>query len=498
MAIKLSKLLENIIPVKSRWDKDITGLSLDSRRVNLGYLFLACPGNKTDGRAYLDDAIANGAAAVVCEGQDFYAEAEMDRNGIPILNKVGLIDQIGEIAARFYDYPSKDLKMIGVTGTNGKTSCTHFIAEALQQVGEKCGIIGTLGNGLFSQLIPTYFTTPDAIQLQHTLFDLKNQGAGAVAMEVSSHGLSQGRVNSIQFNIAIFTNLTRDHLDYHQDMQAYGEAKRKLFLTPGLKFAVINKDDEFGKKLLASLPETVTGYAYGVGPNNENNKNLIWADNVKTTSKGICAQVKTPWGEGELISPLWGRFNLHNLLAVLTTLCILEIPLTKALELIKNLRRVPGRMEQFGGEDKPTVIVDYAHTPDALEQVLKALREHCQGKLWCVFGCGGDRDRGKRALMGQIAERYADFLVITDDNPRHEDPIRIVGDIMQGLSREHSAHIFEHDRRHAITWAIQRAKAGDVVLVAGKGHEDYQITGAMRMPFSDRKYVDEVLHAYAE
>jgi UDP-N-acetylmuramoyl-L-alanyl-D-glutamate--2,6-diaminopimelate ligase len=464
-------------------DKDytVTGLALDSRLVKPGDLFFAYQGTHLDGRQFINDAIAKGASAVLIEAD---SDGALQLQGeIPLIPMQNLYQKVSQIAAHFFGNPAASLKMIGITGTNGKTSCSHFIAATLQQLGIPCGVIGTLGSGLYGQIIPGSLTTPDAITLQATLADFVKQGAKAVAMEVSSHSLDQGRVHGIPFEVGIFTNLTRDHLDYHGDMAAYGAAKKRLFDNSLLKYAVINADDPFGLNLIDFLATQNAAYAYCV-EGNETLPQLTQASDVRLSLAGIHAQVRTPWGEGHLHIPLIGQFNLSNCLAVLTTLCLLEIPFKDALNSLTYLKSVPGRMQTLGGGSKPLIVIDYAHTPDALEKVLIALKQHCQGRLLCLFGCGGDRDRGKRPMMAKIAELYADQVIVTDDNPRHEDPAQILADIMRGFN-EPSRIIVQHDRSKAIQDIIQCAVAGDCVLIAGKGAEAYQQIGDTKLPFSD-------------
>jgi len=386
-----------------------------------------------------------------------------------------------------YSSTKPQMIYVGVTGTNGKTSCTQFIARALK----KCAIIGTLGSGFPDHLIPGTLTTPGAIELQKTIADLTPH-ATHLAMEVSSHGLVQNRVAGIPFKIAVFTNLTRDHLDYHGDMAHYGQAKRLLFLTPGLQYAVINADDAFGRELLTEFNSTLKCYAYTV-ENNTTYPNTVYADNLHFHSQGFSAHIYSPWGSGELHSKLFGRFNLSNLLAALTTLCLLDLPFEETLKELGKLPTVPGRMQRFGGGDKPTVIVDYSHTPDALEKALTAIREHTTGKLWCVFGCGGNRDTGKRPLMGNIAATHSDHVIITNDNPRLEDPHQIIEEILAGISKKNDV-LVEQDRKLAISSAIKQARPGDIILVAGKGHETYQQIGETKVPFSDVDIVQELLN----
>lgn len=491
-----------------------TGIEIDSRKIESGYVFLAYPGEITDGRDFILEAINNGASAILChEAVPEITKKKLENlPKIPILIIPDLKTQAGFIAAEFYGYPSRDLTVIGVTGTNGKTSITQFIAQVLTELGTTCGVIGTIGMGLFGDLAPTLNTTPDAVTLQKWLFKLKQAGAKAIAMEVSSHGLMQGRTNGIEFDIAVFTNLTHDHLDYHETMQNYGEAKKLLFLQPGLKAAIINADDEFGLQLIHELSGNLNICAYTTKPKLHISSAVapsssvlprpikstglamteICADNIKLTLSGITANVTTPWGNGTLKSQLLGRFNLSNLLAVIGVLGVMKVDLVQALPFVTNLKTVNGRMQTFGGNKKPLIVVDYAHTPDALEQVLLTLHECCSGAIWCVFGCGGDRDRTKRAMMGQTVEQYSDYVIITNDNPRSEDQMQIVDDIVQGLSCPWAAEI-ELDRGAAIVHAIDCANPGDIVLIAGKGHENYQIIGKERIYFSDQEVVRSIL-----
>jgi UDP-N-acetylmuramoyl-L-alanyl-D-glutamate--2,6-diaminopimelate ligase len=318
-----------------------------------------------------------------------------------------------------------------------------------------------------------------------------------VAMEVSSHALDQGRVDGVDFHVAVWTNLTRDHLDYHGDMAAYAQAKQRLFKAPGLRHAVINLDDDYGRELLAAIPAGVQIIGYTLNPNTARHsvpapEYLLAGSDLQLTDAGLDLHVQSPWGEGRLRAGLLGRFNASNLLAALATLLALGVSFDSAVQRLGRVTTVPGRMERFGGGRQPLVVVDYAHTPDALEQALRALRGHCHGKLWCLFGCGGERDTGKRPLMGEVAERNADRVVVTDDNPRGEDPIQIVADIMAGMRNPDAAYL-RRDRTQAIAFAIAQARPGDIILVAGKGHEDYQLVGTRRIPYSDRLSVMTLL-----
>ena len=478
----LSNLLADLCPVLLSEEIDIIDLSLDSRLIKPGALFFALKGTDLDGRQFIDDAIQKGARAVLTEAT---TSAIQWHDVVPVIAVPNLKSIMAEIAARFYGYPSEKMRIIGVTGTSGKTSCTQFIGGVLQQLNISCGIMGTLGNGLYGHTQAASLTTPDVITLQRTFRDFLQQGVLTTAMEVSSHSLDQGRVNGIEFAVGVFTNLTREHLDYHLTMKAYGEAKKRLFSQS--KIAVINFDDAFGQQLLKSIT-TPQIFSYSIN----NPAASVYADPVSFDSSGMSAMIHTPWGQAEFYTSLIGQFNLSNLLAVITTLCALEIPLVKIAPCIRTLKPVSGRMQSFGGDKKPLVIVDYAHKPDALEKVLITLRKQCHGKLYCVFGCGGERDRGKRPMMASIAERYADQVIVTDDNPRHENPEQIVADIMQGF-KDKSKVIVQHDRSTAIKDVIQYAATGDCVLIAGKGAETYQHIGDKKIPFSDEEKVKKVL-----
>lgn len=491
--IGLKELLTDTAKVQVKDDCLITGITIDSRKVKAGDLFLAYQGATVDGRDFITDAIHQGASAVLCEDNIPKRLASLT---VPIIAIPSLKNYIGLIGAKFYGYPSRTLTVIGVTGTNGKTSITQFIATILTAVGVPCGVIGTIGIGFPGKLSPLINTTPDALTLQQYLFELKKDGAQAVAMEVSSAGLVQQRVKGIDFKIAVFTNLTRDHLDYHGTMENYGAAKKILFQQPGLKYAVINADDAFGRKLIHELKFLLDVYAYTT----TSEATEVATINTKDTTlniTGITAHIHTPWGKGLLRSNLLGKFNLSNLLAVVTVLGIMQINLKSFLKSMEKLTTAPGRMQTFGGNGKPLVVVDYAHTPDALEKVLLVLREYCHGTLWCVFGCGGDRDCGKRPIMGKIAEQLCDHVIITNDNPRNEDPQAIINDVLKGLLCPWAVEV-EQDRRAAIAHAIDCASANDIVLIAGKGHEDYQIIGKEKFHFSDQEVVMKVLDGYRQ
>lgn len=465
----------------------IRELTLDSRAVKPGDLFLAIPGALHDGRSHIADALARGAAAIAYESE---GAGELPVSATPMVAIKGLAGQLSAIAGRFYGEPSRGIDLVGVTGTNGKTSVSQLVAQALDLLGQRCGIVGTLGSGFHGALESGKHTTPDALALQATLARLKQEGARAVAMEVSSHGLEQGRVAALEFDVAVFTNLSRDHLDYHGTMEAYGAAKAKLFAWPGLHSRVINLDDDFGRQLAAETHESrLLSYSL------EDSSAFLYCREARFSDAGVEALLVTPKGEGVLRSSLLGRFNLSNMLAVVGALMALDYPLGEILPVIPQLQGPVGRVQRLGGGDKPLVVVDYAHTPDALEKVLLTLRPHVHGRLLCLFGCGGDRDRGKRPLMAQIAERHADAVLVTDDNPRTEDSARIIEDIRVGFAKPDVVR-FVAGRGDAIAQLIGSADGNDVVLLAGKGHEDYQEINGVRHPFSDLEEAAKALAAW--
>jgi UDP-N-acetylmuramoyl-L-alanyl-D-glutamate--2,6-diaminopimelate ligase len=462
----------------------VAELSADSRRVHPGVTFAAFPGERADGREYIAQALQAGANAVLWEARDFAWRAEWARPNLGIAN---LRDWVGPIAAELQGHPSRALQVFGITGTNGKTSCSQWLAQCLSAAGTRCGVIGTLGNGMLGELQPSANTTPDPIVLQATLARLRRDGARAVSMEVSSHGLEQGRINGVRVNVALFTNLSRDHLDYHGDMDRYFAAKAKLFAAPELRAAAINLDDPYGALLARQLQgRELRVYGYGWQPIDTQLARLdaVRASALEVTNEGVSFTVQVHRQQVRIRAPVLGAFNAENLLAVLTCLLAAEFSLDDAARLVASVSPVAGRMQRVGAAGKPLAVIDYAHTPDALEKVLDALRAGLAptGRLWVVFGCGGDRDRGKRALMGAAAARLADCIVVTSDNPRSESPRRIIDDILQGAG---AAAIVETDRGAAIAAALAQARPDDIVLIAGKGHEDYQEVAGQRLPFSD-------------
>ena len=492
IARPLSDLLAGIAPADALAASGgivVRGLALDSRRVREGDAFFALQGGTRHGIEFAPAAIERGAAVVLAEAPPPSSALGPQPSALWIDN---LHEQVGEIAARFFDRPSESLRVIGVTGTNGKTSIVQLLASALQGLGARAATIGTLGAGLVGAIREGERTTPDAIGVQALLAEFRDAGASHVAMEVSSHAVAQGRVNAVTFDVAAFTNLTRDHLDYHGTMEAYGAAKAKLFAWPHLRAAVINIDDAFGRELAAALPETVRGLSYGV----DNAAADIGAADVRTSGEGLRFRLRTPWGEDEVATSLLGRFNVANLLAVAGCLGALGYGFAQIRDALAAARPVVGRMNRLGGGGAPLVVVDYAHTPDALEQALANLRAHCAGRLICVFGAGGERDQGKRPQMAAIAERLADRVIVTDDNPRNEDGDAIVAQIVAGFARR-EAVVVQRDRARAIALALGEAKAGDVVLIAGKGHEPYQEIAGIKHPFDDLDVARRVLEMRA-
>ncbi len=460
---------------------EINGLSVDSRSVAEGYLFFAYPGATADGRHYFSEALARGASAVLTEseGKEIRYLAR-----VPLIPVNRLREKVGVVAERFYDNPCRDLFVVGVTGTNGKTSCAHLLAQSLQTEGIRAAFIGTLGWGFIGDLKNSALTTPDPVTLHRMLRDLRELGATHVCMEVSSHALAQGRVSGMSFDAALFTNLTHDHLDYHDGLEDYAAAKEILFRFPSLRFAVINGDDDFGRDLAARVSVPVWVYGFSKGD--------VTLDGVSIDVSGLSLVIKYTEIYIKAHAPLVGRINVRNVLAVAAVLLANGAAGASVAAAIDQLAPVPGRMELFPKTSGigPSVVVDYAHTPDALERALSSVREHCKGRIWCVFGCGGDRDRVKRPMMGAIAERLSDEVIVTDDNPRHESPGAITDEIIQGMSE---VPMVINDRVEAIRRAIEGAADGDWILIAGKGHEDTQQVGDEFLPMNDRSIVSSFL-----
>jgi UDP-N-acetylmuramoyl-L-alanyl-D-glutamate--2,6-diaminopimelate ligase len=485
-ALPLAELLDGIVQ-RPDGGVRVTDVTLDSRAVTAGALFLACRGRARHGVEFVEAAVAAGAAAVLWESGEGVAAprvpADVVAYAVPDLAR-----HVGTIADRFFGSPSAALSVTGVTGTNGKTTTAFVLAQALEACGEPSGYSGTLGFGRTRALRSATHTTPDCVSLHRQLADARGMGLRNVAMEVSSHALDQGRVAAVRFRTAIFTNLTRDHLDYHATMDAYGAAKARLFATPGLEHRVINVTDAFGRELAARRHDSGTLIAVATEPVIPGAEQFVIARHVRTMPRGLDLDVETHLGAVNFGAPLIGRFNAENILLTLGALIVRGFALDRAARALANVCAPAGRMETFHRQGRAVAVVDYAHSPDALAKALAALREHCAGRLWCVFGCGGDRDPGKRPLMAAAVERWADVALVTDDNPRGEDGDAIVEGILRGFTDRTRVRVIR-DRAEAIRAALAAAHSADIVLIAGKGHEDYQIYGEESRPFSDRAVV---------
>ncbi|MDP0351963.1 UDP-N-acetylmuramoyl-L-alanyl-D-glutamate--2,6-diaminopimelate ligase [Glaesserella parasuis] len=495
----MNRLL-SFFPELNHWGelKELNQMTLDSRQVEKGDLFVALKGHQVDGRQFIEKAIEQGASLVLAEADDDVQAvrfAEKFTNSTAcVLEVPNLPKQLSAIAGAFYGNPSEKLTLVGITGTNGKTTTAQLFAQWRNLLGGKSAVMGTIGNGLYGQVQEAVNTTGSAVEIQRNLANFVELGADFCAMEVSSHGLAQYRAEALDFDLAIFTNLSRDHLDYHNTMEEYALAKYRLFGELSSKQQVINADDEIGREWLAKLPEAVA-----VSTDSQfqpQQARWVKAKAVQFTLQGATIEFESSWGNGELKSRLIGAFNVSNLLTAFAGLLALGYDLQKLVETAPLLNGVCGRMEclisEENPEESPMVIVDYAHTPDALEKALDAARLHCEGELWCVFGCGGDRDTGKRLLMARIAEQLADRVIVTDDNPRTEDPDVIFNDIMKGFRKQKAVQSM-HIRQYAIEQAIAQAEPKDVILIAGKGHEDYQIIGTKKYHFSDQEWARKFL-----
>lgn len=470
----------------------VRGLELDSRQIKAGDCFIAVQGYQVDGRHFINAAIAAGAAAVLQQANSFSVDA---RGEIPVVSVPQLNEQLSAIAGRFYAHPSAALNVTGVTGTNGKTTVTHLVAQLYSLLGEQSAVIGTLGSGAVTGLVSEKNTTPDALTLQRRLRELQQEGVQQVAMEVSSHALVQGRVAALSFDTVVATNLSRDHLDYHGSMESYAAAKQDLFTRYPARVRIFNADDT----IVAGWYEPAANhYRYSLKSQSAAADNMLSVSELRFHSEG--ADYRLHWqGEVQMVeSSLLGQFNVANTLAAALVALTAGYDLKRVTQAIHSLQAVAGRMERFTAPGQPLVIVDYAHTPDALTQVLQAARLHCKGKLWCVFGCGGDRDRGKRPLMGQAASEVADIIVVTDDNPRTEEPQQIIADIVSGAVE--GAQVLTHSgRRGAVLNTMRDAAEDDVVVLAGKGHEDYQVVGTRTIDYNERQvvasFMKEAAHA---
>lgn len=458
----------------------LSGISSDSRKLEEGDVFIACQGRTSHGLDYLQQAIDAKVAAVVWDS----ASREAPLADIPMIPVAGLGRHLGTLANRFFDTPSERLKVTGVTGTNGKTTVAYLIMQGLHLLGQKCAYIGTLGSGIDEISSTDGMTTPACIELHRQLANFYDAGATYAAIEVSSHALEQYRVDGVHFDTAIFTNLSRDHIDYHGNMRAYAATKARLFLDYDVRNRIVSLDTEYGQEIAERCGLNVVTVSTRFD-RAANGRPYVFVRAVVASERGSRVSVMSSWGAGEFLLPLPGDFNVANAVEVLAALLDWNVPMDDACEVLGKMSAPPGRMQRVRPDTDavlPAVFVDYAHTPASLEATLRALRQHCKGQLWCVFGCGGDRDRGKRALMGKIAARYADQAVVTNDNPRSEPPAEIIAGILEGMGED---TVVIEDRGAAIAHAISAASDGDVILIAGKGHEEHQIIGERRLKFSD-------------
>lgn len=469
----------------------VTRLVLDSRKISPNDTFIAVVGHTIDGRQFIDSATQAGANLVLAQACEQYLHGSMATvNGVLVIYLADLNQHLSQLASRLYR--SKTNTLIGVTGTNGKTTITQLIAQWIDLLGEKAAVLGTTGNGFLNHLQPAANTTGNAIEVQETLYQLAQQGARYTALEVSSHGLVQGRVQALKFAVGVFSNLSRDHLDYHGTMEEYAKAKLSLFTAHHCQHAVINADDAVGASWLAQLKAPI---AVSLKQQPQCAK-ALWASSVSYSDNGISLTFDGYYGQGELSVPLIGEFNASNLLLAFAAMLTLGFDKQALMTTASQLQPVLGRMELFQAPNRAKIVVDYAHTPDALEKALLALRVHCQGQLWAIFGCGGDRDKGKRPMMAEIAERCADKVILTDDNPRSEKPADIVQDMVAGLEFASRAHV-EHNRYAAVQYALQHADQQDIILLAGKGHEDYQVMAHQTIHYSDRETAQTLLEISA-
>ena len=486
--MQLNELLAGLLqPVDAI---DIDGLEIDSRRIKPGDLFIALNGAAQHGLTFYRQVKRQGAAAIVYDPKGEGTALAQEVNQVPCYPVPGLDQKLGEIAARFYRHPSRKMTVIGITGTNGKTSCSQFLAQMLPD----CGVIGTLGWGQSGRLNQTLNTTPDALTVQRILSQFVSQGLRYAVMEISSHGLAQGRVNGVAFDGALFTNLSRDHLDYHGSMERYLMEKMKLFQWPGLGFMVLNMDDPAVRPIISKKPQGVTAWGFGQHQLVNNIDENVRVSEVMCRLSGIHFDLAWREQKQRVDSRLTGQFNVENLAAVATVLLASGWSLQQVAEKIQTLKPVTGRMETLGEQGKPVVVIDYAHTPDALEKLLQGVEQDTK-HLTVVFGCGGDRDQGKRPLMGQVACRWAGRVIVTNDNPRTEAPEKIIDDILQGCDLDKTEVIM--DRQQAISTAISESAASDCIVIAGKGHEQYQDIDGVKTEFSDQKIAQHILNEYS-
>lgn len=492
MKIDLSAILQWVGIDAKHLDVEVTGLCLDSRKVKAGDLFIALNGGDNHGVDFAYQVQRAGSCAILAESvmeNKAKPKSRQQPLTIPVVEINNLSGKLGLLASKFYMHPSKDIEIIGITGTNGKTSCAWLLLQAWSKLGINSGYIGTLGYGTIKQINDLNNTTPPAMELQKLLAGFVEEKIKYVALEVSSHGLTLGRVNNIEFSGTAFTNISRDHLDFHKTMEEYAKAKRSLFTNYKTKFSVINTGDIFGRKWLSEVPMQSISYS------SKKEADLCVTD-IELLPQGINFKLHYKTREYNVFTELLGHFNVDNLLLVMATLLKQEISINQILELIPGLKPVPGRMNRIDSHaNEPLIIVDYAHTPDALKQVLLALKQHNARKIWCIFGCGGNRDKGKRPQMGYIAETLSDYVIVTDDNPRYEDNKQITDDILMGMNTRPEVI---HSRKEAIAHAISDAHKDDLIVIAGKGHETYQLVNGVKHPFDDRQIATELLSIRTE
>ena len=501
--MKLKELLDGFVSsqrleLSSLSNSTVTGLALNSSKLNSGNVFIALAGSQQHGLVFVNQAIERGAIAVIFDPSEGGIQMAEKIETLPVFEVKDLSLHLGTLAARYYDNPSQSLDVIGITGTNGKTSCSQFLGQML----DDCGVIGTLGWGRYGRLQQTINTTPDALEINRILAEMRNDKVHLVAMEVSSHGLALGRVNGVSFKGAVFTNVSRDHLDFHGTMQSYFEAKLELLSKHGLRFAVINLDDSYSAQIIKAVPKNVVIWGVSVKGKTLANIEAVTASSARYTAEGLSFDVHWRGQTKRLDAPVYGDFNIENILIVVAVMLALDVDMSKIVKKVQKLKPVIGRMEHLGGNGQPSIFVDYAHTPDALNKVLCVLRKHCAKSLWVVFGCGGNRDVGKRSEMGLIAQELADHVIVTDDNPRFEESLAIINDITSGCksqtTKDHRTFEVIQNRELAIQKAIQAATQNDCILIAGKGHESYQEIKGVRIPFSDTEVVIATLKMRAE
>ncbi|MDF2178437.1 UDP-N-acetylmuramoyl-L-alanyl-D-glutamate--2,6-diaminopimelate ligase [Aliiglaciecola sp. CAU 1673] len=477
---------------------EMEDMVLDSREVAIHKLFVAVTGHRLDGRDFIPQAISLGAKAILAETEDEKQHGQMEmREQSMIIQFYRLQEQLSALAAEFYGHPADAMQVIGVTGTNGKTSTVQLCAQLATLSGTPAGTIGTLGAGMLDALQDVGNTTPDAISMHRLLNQMHSQGAGVVALEASSHALVQHRIKALKMDAAIFTNLTRDHLDYHGDMNRYAAAKRLLLKQPGLKHVVLNQEDSESRNWLSLCGSAQTPVFFGLEQPKYAQHRFVIAKDVEYLPQGTRFRLDSSWGQATIQTRLLGPFNVLNLLGALAAHLSLGRPLSILAEQVAKLNPVPGRLDVFKTEGMAALVVDYAHTPDALEQALKAIKAHARGQVWCVFGCGGDRDKGKRPLMGQVAQAFADRVILTNDNSRSEDPAAIARDILEGCSEPQSVQV-ELDRKKAIKLAVEQALPGDLILLAGKGHETYQLIGDQKLDYDEREFAASLVAQFKQ